>query len=1419
MSDQTITLTRIYNPLDHTDKDHIQWAYKPGSTVADLLDHTGAIISQRESVKCAVSVNGVQVPAEQYAETRLIPGQQVVVVPYLHGGGGGGKDILRMVGMVIITIIASIVSYGVVGGMVLGGYLSSSIAVYATYGIVFAGIMIGGSMLLNAAIGQASVNSPALNGYQGSDQSNTYSWNPQTTQQQGIAIPWRYGITKITGNIIGVYRENIGTQQYINVLISLGEGPISPPYDFKLNGQPIENYTGITLYTRLGYLDQDSIPNFGDTVTEYPQGTKINYGTSITYTTIGSSFDTLAVQVGCPNGLYRYDDYGNLQSLSINFSIEISPHGLNTWTHIATSVGSVSVSDGGYWSSGYWSSYTDYENGAASTWYWAEFVNGGTDPNSYYDGQSAGYGRTWRWIGDPILIVDVVNRYATISGAQTGQVLYTARVNDLAEGKYDVRITRLTTDYTDTRYGDEFYLMAVQEIILDDFTYPGEALVGLRALATDQLSGSFSFECKSAGKTCRVYDGTNWTVTATNNPAWVCFDILTQPIFDNSLNVVGYRAYDPAGIDLTRWHEWADYCDDLVPDSEGGTEPRLTYNGAFDSGSSMWDAALSVARIGRAVPFWRGQTITVAVDMPSDPVALISVGNIGLDSFEETFLPLEDRAGSIEADFLNIDKELDRDKFTVINPAAPASWGSASLQLQGVIKPSEVWRHCRYYLATTQNLLRVVTVQMDVDSIAFTLGDVINVQHDVPMWGFGGRIVAATSSTVTLDQEVTLTAGTTYSIMVRLLDNTLVERVISDPAGTYTTLTVTTPFSTLPSQYDPYAFGPVDTLVKPMRVNGIDPAGDLKRKITLTDYNETVWNTDLLQPVLPTVNYSLLGLKPVTDMALSERLVKRMDGVIDDFIVVTFAPPADDVTWAKAHIWYSNNNVWQYGGESTTGAETLLPCQPLETYRVKIVSLNNLALPLPENMCPIQSISTLGKTAPPADVTGLQAELTRGQMRIHWNANADVDLAGYEIQIGTVWDDPANKVLVQGYAGTSYAWTPDRTGVISILAKAIDTSSNYSTAETRLDYTISGPGIVATLTQQVIDNIVELKWSAASAGSFPIDYYELWKGNDFATSELLGRKYSTFDLLQESVAGTYKYWIRAVDVAGLAGTETGVYAAVNQPPDYVLIDTQNLVFSECTLVNALVENDQVVLPVNTTITFEDHFINNPDTTLEPWASPQDQVDDGYPLYGQPGPASASIERIIDYGALIPSSKLTMSVTRIQLVGNVVFTPEIFVGVGVTSDRDDIKSDSSIVTCDSDIIWVSLGNTYEAAAKNFRFIKYRLVITTDDGGIATIQQINTKLDVKRKTLVTNTINVSDTTGDGTEVSFSSLGIDPIDVVGIVAEAPYTGNATNDPIKALINFTDVANPVGFKVIAWNKSGVRVAVNDVTATITYI
>ncbi len=526
-----------------------------------------------------------------------------------------------------------------------------------------------------------------------------------------------------------------------------------------------------------------------------------------------------------------------------------------------------------------------------------------------------------------------------------------------------------------------------------------------------------------------------------------------------------------------------------------------------------------------------------------------------------------------------------------------------------------------------------------------------------------------------------------------------------------------------------------------------------------------------------------------------ELYATNVPGVIKSRAIISWSGSAPQIQHYKIEKWGPLDTGWQSAGIMPDVMYIDWDTVPgVNQYRITAV-----------NALGAEGVATaiftlLGKTAPPSDATGLSALLTRGQMRIFWDANTDLDIAGYELQLGTVWDASGNTILARNFAGTSYAWTPTSSGNINLMLKAIDTTGHYSNNALALTYQITAPGAVTNLTQNVVDNIVELHWTTGTVGSFPVDYYELWKGATFATATLIGRKYGTFDLLSEPVAGTYKYWLRAVDVAGLPSLETGVYAVVSQPPDYVLISTQNLDFASCTLTNAQLDNSDLLLPFNTTITWENHFQANPDTTLEPWAAPQNQLDSGYPLYAQPGPATALVEKVIDYGAVIPQSQIKIGVTRLALSGTVTFTPEILV-----------SSDGSSYT--------SLGNLYETAATSFRYVKVRLNAATSDGGLASIQQINVKLDVKQKTYITGSINVTDTTGDGTQANFADLGIAPVDVIGISAAAPWTNNGSNDPITALINFVDAPNPTSFKVLAWNRSGTRVAVNGVVVTIRYI
>lgn len=1071
-----ITMTRVHDPLNRADQEKSTYEFRPGvETIADLM------LTVRPPcdglVSFVVSVNGRELMPIEWADIRLANGQDIVVMPVLHGGGGGDKSPLRTILQIIVVVVASYFS-GPLGGVAGSwGQIGTQIA-----------LTVIGTGLVNAIAPLGSPQTPALNGAGSIDQSSAYSWNPQTTQQQGVAMPVAYGTCKLTGNVIAAYREAVGASQYTNVLISLGEGPFASISNIKINGQPLANYRGVTLNTRLGRLSQTVIPGFGDTRVEYAMATKVVSGAPVTYTTIGSNFDALEVELTFPNGLYYYNDLGNLVAHTVNYRVEVRPVG-GTWETITSSVSTTSVvAYGNKWSCGVWKQGWLVSSG---TWrsYWVETVAGTMVYEDHYEGEA--YPNTswhWRWIEAAYEeTVSTSHDYATQSAAQQQIIRVVHKKLGLAAGQYEIRVTNLTADQTSSRYGDDLYLSAVKEIISDDFTYPGQVLVGLRALATDQISGGFSFECRTTGKLCRVYRSGVWYVEVTNNPAWVCYDILTQPVFNDDNTVAEYRAHDPSKLDLTRWIEWAAYCNDLVPNGIGGTEARLTWDGPFDSAKTMWDQALTVAAMGRATPYWRGNTITIAIDKAETPGFLISVGNIGQDSFDEVFLSMDGRAGSVEADYLNLDNDLNRDKMTVVNYDAPDEWGAATAALQGEIRPSGIYRHCKFKLARTEALKRLVTVEMSTDSIAVTLGDVGNVQHDVPRWGEGGRIVSATANSITIDKSITIEAATSYAVSVRYRDNTVEERILTNAAGAHTVLTFTAALSPVPEQYDVWAFGEVGTYVKPMRVVGIEPKSDLKKTIVLEDYNASLYTLDDGVPLLATINYTPNPApESVANLTLCERLVVN-NGVVSTILcaswdAIPYSSPTQKVEVFAGRVGQS---LISRAMLSSAQNNIEIPVMDGETWRVVVVASNGVVSEAIA-VSPSATKTIVGKLAPPEDVTGLRSSPTSfGGLILSWDAVSDLDVVygGYyairysSVLTGATWENSLELTTVSATNTTIPAALDG-----SYLVKAVDTGGRESVNAIMLVTDI--PSLIAfNFISTVTDGIT---WGGTHSGTYTV---------------------------------------------------------------------------------------------------------------------------------------------------------------------------------------------------------------------------------------------------------------------------------------------------------------------------------------------
>ena len=411
----------------------------------------------------------------------------------------------------------------------------------------------------------------------------------------------------------------------------------------------------------------------------------------------------------------------------------------------------------------------------------------------------------------------------------------------------------------------------------------------------------------------------------------------------------------------------------------------------------------------------------------------------------------------------------------------------------------------------------------------------------------------------------------------------------------------------------------------------------------------------------------------------------------------------------------------------------------------------------------------------------LTSEVIGENLKLAWTLpSATLPILSYDIRYGGT--DYASATQLTITDAKTYTVKVDWVGTRKFWIAALDLSSvqdDVSTygASSSTDALIEGPGSNIIL-PQVIDNNVLLRWTT-SAGTLPIIHSELRKGDSYVTAEIIGTSDSLFATIFESVSDDYTYWITAVDSAGNEGTHSSVTVLVSEPPDYILFAQyiDDFITGSPTKTNILVDGEGFMLmPVDLTETWSEHFITN----NGPWASPQDQIDAGLPIYIQPSLTSAQYERVIDYGTLLTNLSITLNVGVDVLGGTPTLTPTIA-----------ISTDGSTYT--------PFVGAYKVFASSFRYVKITLDVTAPaDADLLRVKDLSVVIDVKEKSDSGKGTALSTDSG-GTTVLFTK---DFIDVSSIVVSPKGTS-----PVTAIYDFVDIPEPTSFKVLLFNSAGARV------------
>ena len=895
--------------------------------------------------------------------------------------------------------------------------------------------------------------------------SPTYGWDGiQTTDNVGTPVPVVYGEHKVGGNIINQYINSDGDKNYLNVLLALCEGEIHEidTDTLKLNDNLAANFDGIELTTKLGTNAQAPISAFEDLHDLENVSVELNDASDDhTVTTTDSDVEALEVHLQFSSGLYSQDaTSGNIGSASVAFTLQYKVHSSGTWH--------------------------DFD-------------------------------------GSPI----------TITESNRSAVRRIFRKEGLTAGQYDVKIVRSTAQ------GDQYtvngmtwtYLDAIKT---DNLAYPNTALLGIKALATEQLSGSTpNITVTIKGKKVRIpnvltalggtavpwedyyydpdddtfklfsndsalyWDETTFIDAYSANPAWCLRDLLT-----NTRYGIG-DFVETADIDDDMILETAKYCDEAIFDGSGGYEKRFRMDVVIDSQTRALDALMQLAVIFRGILYFSEGTIKIRCDRPENPVQLFGMGNIVKGSFQESFKSIKDIANVIEVQYMDKDKDYQQEVVSYIDEAALTAGEVLRKKELRVFctRTSQAIREARYFLNAGKYLNRQLSFKVGIDAVAVQVGDVISVAHDVPQWGFSGRVSAVVNNyTVTLDQEVIIAGEQTYEISVRHSDDTIEKRTVNNSAGTTSVITVASIFGFVPAVGDVYSFGVQNILVKPFRVLNVMREEGSQVSITAIEYNASIY--DDTAPVIPTSNYSVLdsSISSIDDLNLTQGSVVQADGSVVTNIDVWFSKPSDstksvDYRYANAKVYLSDNAQasWTLVG-MTAGTTFQIPnVQIGKTYYVAVASVVANGQEQGFSDAEKLSISMVAPTTGISSVSGFSYALAENIVRLMWLPNPELDLAGYEIRDQNSNFGTADSHMIMRGMQTEISFEVTSRTVPTYYIRAFNRMGVYSPTSVSVTPSNAAPGAITGLGHDLLFNVARLYWTNSSDAD--IQKYQVYKSD------------------------------------------------------------------------------------------------------------------------------------------------------------------------------------------------------------------------------------------------------------------------------------------------------------------------------------
>jgi predicted phage tail protein len=658
---------------------------------------------------------------------------------------------------------------------------------------------------------------------------------------------------------------------------------------------------------------------------------------------------------------------------------------------------------------------------------------------------------------------------------------------------WNIRMVRLTADNTSSALTNDTYLDTYVEIVDSKIAYVNSAVVGVtidsslfNKIPTRAylVNGLYIQIPTNYDPVTRTYSGTwngTFKVGVSNSPAWILYDLLTNTRY-------GLGQYIGAtNINKAALYQIGKYCDELVPDGFGGTEPRFVINTVIQSQAEAYKLITDISSVFQGMSYWAGGMVGFMQDSPRDPSMIYGRANVIDGMFNYAGSARKDRHSVVHVTW-NDPLDGYKQKIEYVEDALlVAKYGIRKTEVVafGCTSRGQANRVGRWILYTEQYESALITFGVGLDSALVMPGEVIRI-NDPTRAGkrMAGRLMGITATSATLDAPVNLTS--TAEISFILPDGSFVDRPVLQGIGSHTTLTWTTPLTTMPLLNAMFIVAETNLTPLLARVIGISQDENNKNQylITAVEHNpfkygaiENGWT--LTKPVT-----SIIKSKPdaPTNLVLTDILYQSGANYASKLHASWDADYEGTVKGWNVRL-LGPSNTWQDFGTIKYPSLEVPNVIDGQNYRIEVRAVNALGI---QSDATTATRTILGKEGPPSNVTGLTAVENELGVKISWIRIGDIDIAYYEVREGTDWE---TATFVGSVNNDFIDLPPQSAGLHTWLVRARDTTDHYSLVDGVVTLNVGLPA-TPEVTAIFVGTTVEVGWPAiTNADSY---YVEIW---------------------------------------------------------------------------------------------------------------------------------------------------------------------------------------------------------------------------------------------------------------------------------------------------------------------------------------